>query len=298
MKKKMLFLLVLLGILSGCGKEEEPIISLYQADSKEIVEMPLEEYLCGVVAAEMATDWPEEALQAQAILARTFTLEKMQNGGVPKRGTDASTDVEEFQAYDAKKINQAVREAVKETEGEVVTYNGKLIKAWFFADGGGVTAATALEGLGYDKEKTPYIHSVRDPGIDLQDNENRAWEVSFTLDEVKKALEQVNGLAPKQITNVEITAQGQSGRATKIAFNDMEVGAAAFRLAIGSEKMKSNLLEDIQIEDQKLIIKGKGYGHGVGMSQWGAKAMAIKGEDAEDIIRYFFKDVTIEQWYD
>jgi len=73
---------------------------------------------------------------------------------------------------------------------------------------------------------------------------------------------------------------------------------AAFRLAIGSEKMKSNLLEDIQIEDQKLIIKGKGYGHGVGMSQWGAKAMAIKGEDAEDIIRYFFKDVTIEQWYD
>ena len=298
MRKNIVLIMLLLGILSGCGKEKEPIISLYQADSKEIVEMPLEEYLCGVVAAEMATDWPEEALQAQAILARTFTLEKMQNGGVPQRGTDASTDVEEFQAYDAAKINQAVREAVEETEGEVITYNGELIKAWFFADGGGVTAATALEGLGYDKEKTPYIHSVKDPGFDLQDNENRAWEAVFSLDEVKQALEKINATAPKQITKVEITAQGQSGRATKIAFDDMEVGAAAFRLAIGSEKMKSNMLEDIRIENQKLIVKGKGYGHGVGMSQWGAKAMAMKGEDAEDIIRYFFKDITIEQWYD
>ena len=77
-------------------------------------------------------------------------------------------------------------------------------------------------------------------------------------------------------------------------FSGAKAGAVAFRLAIGSEKMKSTMLENIKIQDGTLCIEGRGYGHGVGMSQWGARALAEEGKSAEDIVKYFFKDVEIE----
>ena len=306
--KKFNLLLICLGVLllcAACQKDDEPQkkvmedrnISLYMHETGEVEEIDLEEYLCGVVAAEMDVNWPKEALAAQAILARTFTLEKIEAGGVAARGTDASTDIEEFQAYDAGKINDNVREAVAQTEGQVVTYDGKLIKAWFFADGGGMTSASAEEGLSYTKTPTPYIHSVEDPGADLADNENNQWEATFSLEEVNAALTQI-GIEPlSELTEASIAQTGESGRAFTLSLNGEEVGAVAFRLAVGSEKMKSTLLEEISASSGELYLKGRGYGHGVGMSQWGARALAEQGKSAQEIIGYFFQDVQIEEIY-
>lgn len=300
MKRKILlcfFLLLLL--LTACRDKNQPqlsddmTLSLYMAETGEVTEIPLEEYLYGVVAAEMDVNWPKEALAAQAILARTFTLEKVQAGGVKEHGTDASTDIREFQAYNADKINDNVRQAVDDTKGEVVTYHNKLIKAWFFADAGGMTASSAEEGLSYNKTKTPYIHSVEDPGDDLSDNENRFWEASFAKDEVIRALKDCGITPPEKIDAVKISAYGASGRAVTLDFSGAEVSAVAFRLAIGSEKMKSTMLENIKIQDGTLYLAGRGYGHGVGMSQWGARALAEQGKSAEEIIGYFFKDIEI-----
>lgn len=299
--KNLKIVIICLGLcfLAACGAKEaapsgDKMISLYVAESGETTEMPLEEYLCGVVAAEMDVNWPKEALAAQAILARTFTLEKINSGGVKAHGTDASTDVEEFQAYDAEKINDNVKAAVSETKGEVVTYNGELIKAWFFSDGGGVTASSAEEGLSYNKTETPYIQSVEDPGAKLADNENNHWEADFTADEVKSALQAIGVKAPAEITSAEVSEYGASGRAVTLDFSGAKAGAVAFRLAIGSERMKSTLIEKIAVKDGALCIEGRGYGHGVGMSQWGARALAEEGKSAEDIVKYFFKDVEIE----
>lgn len=307
-KKQIILCMIfslLAGVFIGCGRAaEQPeaehnwptddtIISLYQHETGKVVELPLREYLYGVVAGEMDVNWPLEALAAQAIMARTFTLEKLEDGGVLKRGTDASTDIHEFQAYDAGKINDRVKQAVDETENEVAVYNGELIKAWFFADGGGRTAASAQEGLAYDKEKTPYIKSVQDPGFHLPDNPNRTWETYFTMREVADAVEAVTGIRKEQFRNVRVAEQGESGRVIKYEFDDIAVGAAAFRLALGGETMKSSLIEEIAIQDGRLMVKGRGYGHGVGMSQWGAKALAEEGEDAEDIVEYFFEDIEI-----
>lgn len=315
-RKHVLITCCLIGAMiltSGCGNKaqsklaperpeqtfnEEPTITLYLHETGETVSLPLEEYLCGVVAAEMATDWPGEALAAQAIMARTFTLEKILAGGVPDRGTDASTDVAEFQAYDATKINDAVRQAVQETRGRVVRSDGQLIKAWFFADGGGVTAASSKEGLGYDKEPTPYIHSVEDPGEQLADNPNKAWQAVFPLETVRTALVEMTGRELAIPTEAAIAEQGPSGRATKLSFNGYTVSAPALRLALDSTKMKSTLLTNVQINDGTLIMEGKGYGHGVGMSQWGARAMAEDGKSADEIVHYFFKDVEITQEYE
>jgi len=250
--------------------------------------------LMGVVAAEMEPSWPKEALAAQAILARTFTMKKIQAGGVKKYGTDASTDVEEFQAYDPSRVNARVDEAVQNTRGEVVTYDGSYINGWFFADGGGRTSASAEEGLAYKEEPAPYIKSVTDPGFEITEPENKAWTATFSLDEVQRALQEKIGQDPGNITSAKIEAKGPSGRATTVQIGSITVSAPAVRLALGSKKMRSTLLDRFEIAGQKLIISGKGYGHGVGMSQWGAKALAGQGKSPEEIVKYFFKDVKIE----
>lgn len=274
---------------------KEPTISLYVNETGEKKKIKLEEYLQGVVAAEMDPTWPDEALAAQAILARTFTLKKIQEGGVKARGTDASTSVEEFQAYDPQKINDKVRNAVQRTRGEVVTYRGRYINAWFFADGGGQTSASAAEGLGYFKEKTPYIHSVKDPGFAITVPENKSWTATFPLSQVRAAVKKLTGQDIGKATSAAIVEKGPSGRATKVKIGQVTLGAPALRLELGNDQMRSTLIDTFAIKNGNLVIHGKGYGHGVGMSQWGARALAEQGKKAEDIVRYFFRGVKIEK---
>lgn len=275
--------------------EEEPTISLFINETGEKKQVKLEEYLEGVVAAEMDPKWPDEALAAQAILARTFTLKKIKDGGVKAHGTDASTSVEEFQAYDPTKINDKVKKAVKASRGKVLVHNGKYINAWFFADGGGQTSVSAVEGLAYEKEKAPYIKSVKDPGFEITVPENKSWSAKFPLDQVKKAIMDTVGKDPGAITSASIAKKGPSGRATKVMINDIELGAPALRLALGSEKMRSTLIDSFAINNGMLVITGKGFGHGVGMSQWGARALAEQGKSPEEIVKYWFKDVQLKQ---
>lgn len=277
--------------------QEEPRLSVYFHETGDVREMKMEEYLMGVVAAEMDPQWPREALAAQAIVARTFTLKKIEEGGVEKRGTDASTDIEEFQAYDAERINENVRQAVADTRGEVATYQGNLIKGWFHADGGGLTAASAAEGLAF-KGEAPYIHSVEDPGFKITLPENKSWTASFPISQVRQAVQKAAGSDPGEISTVEVVEKGPSGRVTQVRLGDVTLSGHGLRLALDSTVMRSTLWDDISIQDGQLVVTGKGYGHGVGMSQWGARALAEQGRSPEDIVRYFFKDIQIEDLWD
>ena len=108
---------------------QEPEITLYDHQTGQKKKVKFEEYIAGVVAAEMEPTWPGEALAAQSVLARTFTLHKIKyDKGVPQHGADASTSTEEFQAYAPSRITSQVREAVKRTRGEVIKYNGRYIR--------------------------------------------------------------------------------------------------------------------------------------------------------------------------
>lgn len=278
--------------------KQEPTISLYVAETGEKKEIKMEEYIKGVVAAEMEPSWPVEALAAQAILARTFTLERIRStGGVPARGTDASTNVEEFQAYDAQRINDNVVKAVEKTRGETAQYQGKHIKAWFYADGGGKTAASAEEGLAYTKEPSPYVQSVDDPGYAITTPENKSWKAEFPLAVVREAVKKATGQDPGPVNKAAITKKGSSGRVMEMQIGSVTVSGPALRLALGSEKMRSTLVTNLTVTGGKLAMSGRGFGHGVGMSQWGAKALAEQGKSAEDIVRYFFKNVEIvKEW--
>lgn len=277
----------------GIKAQQEPRITLFVNETGATKDINIEEYLAGVVAAEMETNWPVEALAAQAIIARTFTMKKIQDGGVKEHGTDASTSVEEFQAYAPEKINQRVRQAVNKTRGMVVVYQGKYINGWFFADAGGRTAASAAEGLSFFKEKTPYIKSVADPGAKITAAENRFWKVQFSEAEVARAVKEITGKDIGALRSVQIIERGPSNRVTKIRLGTVEVGAPALRLALGSDRLRSTMIESLNMTNNGLIATGKGFGHGVGMSQWGARALAQQGKQAEDIIKYFYHDVSI-----
>ncbi|MDN5346474.1 MAG: stage sporulation protein [Clostridia bacterium] len=274
---------------------KEPTISLYVKETGQTKRIKIEDYLQGVVAAEMDTSWPVNALAAQAILARTFTMKKIQQGGVKAHGTDASTDVEEFQAYAPEKINANVKRAVDLTRGKVVKYQGNYINGWFHASGGPRTAASAVEGLDYHKEKAPYIQSVMDPGWDRTTPENKSWSATFSPQEIAAAARKISGQDPGPINSIAIVEKGPSGRAYRLKIGRVTVSGPALRLALGNERLRSTLLTDIVVSDRGIIFRGQGYGHGVGMSQWGAKALAEKGKSPEEIIKYFFKGVTIEK---
>ena len=275
---------------------EEPTISLYVNETGEKKQIKLEEYLAGVVAAEMEPTWPDNALAAQAILARTFTMENIESGKIKKiHGTDASTDVEEFQAYDPSRINDKVKKAVQNTRGQVIKYNGEYVKGWFSACCGGKTA-NAVEGLSWTKTKTPYVKSGLEDGcLSVTQPENKNWVAEIPVDKVRAAVKETAGTDPGEITAVEIVEKGPSGRATKIKLGNATVSGPALRLAVGSEIMRSTLIDDIRVEGENVVITGNGFGHGVGLCQWGAKKMAAENKSPEEIIKFYYQGVTIEK---
>lgn len=274
------------------GPEPQLTVFMHETGAKETMKM--EDYIAGVVAGEMKNDWPIEALAAQAIVARTFTLEQMESkGGVPARGTQASTDVKEFQAYNAKAVNDNVKKAVEMTRGMVAVYQGKPINTWFHSSAGGITA-TAKEGLNYKEAEPPYIKSVQSPD-DLAPADVKNWTVTFTKQQVMAALNKM-GQKLTTIDSVEIGQKGPSGRATSLVFNkNVQVAAPDFRVALDSVKLKSMLLDSVTVGANGVTFSGKGYGHGVGMSQWGANKLAKDGKKPEEIIGYYFPGTTIEK---
>lgn len=274
------------------GQGKEPVLKVYIKETGEIKELPFEEYLQGVVAGEMKNDWPEEALAAQAILARTFVMEFVsEKGGSKYEGAHVSTDIEEAQAWNQQAVNDRVKRAVERTRGEVAVYKNNYIKAWFHAHAGGRTAS-AKEGLAFEEAEPPYIRVVDSPDSPEAPKEDSNWTASFSRQEVEKALKET-GVQIKGLNSVKVAEKGPSGRAVTLDFDGKRVSAPGFRIAIGSTKMKSTLIDSIEVQGDRLVIKGRGYGHGVGMSQWGAYALAKEGKKAEEILKHYFKGIEI-----
>lgn len=280
------------------GENQEPSLLVYVSEEGSVREMEFEEYIKGVVAGEMKPDWPENALAAQAIIARSFTLQKIEeDGGVPQRNAQASTDIEEFQSYDADSITENVEKAVEMTRGEVAVHRGDFIRGWFHAFAGPQTAM-ADEGLDFEGGNPPYIHVVRSPAVDRVPDEERDWEESFSLEEIRNGVREATGEDPGPITEFEIARKGPSGRVTLFRANDTEVNAPKLRLALGSTEMRSTYINDMDVTGDRVTFKGIGFGHGVGMCQWGARAHAEDGLSPEEIVRYYYKDVEIVKLWD
>ena len=270
-----------------------PLLRVYDVKQEKLIRESVEEYLPAVLAGEMAGDWPLEALKAQAILARTFVLQFVSEKKSRYEGADISTDIEEAQAYDAAGVNERIRRAVEETRGLVLNAGGELPYAWFHAHSGGLTAR-AKEGLDYEKDEPAYTQCVKGMENDDAPKEAASWEAAFTTDEVIAACRDA-GAKVEKVESMSIGQRGESGRAMTLLVSGKEVSAPAFRIAIGSTKMRSCLLESLRVEDGQVKMRGRGYGHGVGMSQWGAYAMAKEGKTAEEIVTHYFAGVMLSK---
>lgn len=268
-----------------------PLLTVYMADENDYQDMDIESYVQGVLAGEMRNDWPMEAMKAQAILARTFVLKFVGEKDSKYSGADISTDISEAQAYDESAINERVVRAVNETRGQVLSYNGELPYAWFHAHAGGKTelATAALE---YEGDEPGYTQSVESPDSDKAPTTVKKWTARFSAKELGQAAAKT-GVDTGDAQTVEIGEKGASGRAVTLKINDMNVSAPALRIALDSTKMKSTLLSEVKIEDGEAVFTGSGYGHGVGMSQWGAYGMADEGKSAEEIVTHYFKNVEV-----
>lgn len=271
-----------------------PLLKVYNAATETVEEMDLETYLMGVVAGEMRSDWPLEALKAQAILARTFTMGFLSTKTSQYEGADISTDIHEAQAYNADAINDRIREAVNETRGIVMTADGEFTQAWFHAHSGGKTELPT-KALEYTSDPS-YLKVVKSPEPEDAPEEVKRWKANFTLDEVRKACADA-GVQLESVQSFEIGEKGESGRAVTFLVNGKSVSAPSFRLHIGASKLKSTLIEAVSQDENGVTFTGSGFGHGAGMSQWGAYAMAKDGKTAEDIVEHYYSGVKLmELW--
>jgi stage II sporulation protein D len=277
------------------GKNGVPVLTVHDVSKDRNDAMDIETYVAGVVAGEMKNDWPMEALKAQAILARTFVLKFCQDKTSKYDGADISTDVAEAQAYAPNSVNARVRQAVDETRGMALSWQGEYPNAWFHAHSGGMTElpSVALEYKGGDPE---YLKPAASEESDRAPDSVKAWTATFTRAQVAKACADT-GVRVGEVKTVELGEKGESGRARAILINGEAVSAPSFRLQIGANRLKSTLIDSVTLEGDAVTFSGRGFGHGVGLSQWGAYQMAGEGRTAQQILQRYFPGVGIaELW--
>ncbi len=274
-------------------------IKLLHKKTNEIEEVALDNYLYHVVSAEMPVDYEIEALKAQAVVARTYTIYKINNkkhdnADICDDSTCCQAWVDKdtrFARWDENKREEnwnKIKKSVNETQGKIITYNNKPINAFFHANSGGKTEipVNVWGGTGL-----PYLQVVETAGE--EGYTQYASEISFTQAELTEKLKSKYSDIVIDINNLEdvkIIEYTDSGRVKTIKFGNHEISGVEARTLLG---LKSTNFE-ITKENDKIKFTVKGYGHGVGMSQTGADAMAKQGKNYQDIINHFYKGVEIK----
>jgi len=251
--------------------------------------LPLEDYVLGTVASEMPTSWPLEALKAQSIAARTYALEKKYKS-LHKLYHMESTVL--HQVYSGiKNINKKVNKAVKETKGKVIVFKNILIQAMFHSTCGGKTENSCDVWGG----NLPYLISV--DCIYCKLSNTYKWNRKFSTLKTNYAL---RGMVD-QIKHIYILKKSKAGRTKKIKIKGYKktkiITANQFRGRLGFSNMPSTWFSSLIFKYNKLYIKGRGFGHGVGLCQWGACGMAKANYKAKQIITHYYPGTEIRKMY-
>ena len=275
-------------------------IKLLHSKTQEIEELPLDEYLYGVVCAEMPASFEKEALKAQAVVARTYTLYKIIKEN-KHQGADICDLSSCCQAWISKEDRMArwnedekegnwnkIVSAVELTKGKIITYENEPINAFFHSNSGGTTetATNVWGGTNY-----PYLQVVSTSGE--EGYTQYSSEASFTNEEILQKLKEyyseieINFEDENEIKIIENT---EGGRVKSIKFGNIEIPGTEVRKIFG---LKSAMFT-IEKTGEGITFKVLGYGHGVGMSQTGADSMAKLGNNYEEIIKHYYTGVEIQ----
>lgn len=289
-------------VLENYNYKDFNTIKLLHRETNEIEEINLDEYLCGVVSAEMQANYEMEALKAQAVVARTYTLYKIINSKPHVEEADICDSYEccqawiskeeRFEKWDDSTENEnwnKIVTAVNETKGKVITYEGNLINSFFHANSGGKTEipVNVWGGTGY-----PYLQVVETSGE--EGYTQYSSEVELTIEElVNKFKEKYEDIAVnlENISEeIKILEYTESGRVKTLKVGNKNIAGTEVRSILGLRSTNF----DIEINDNNIKFKVTGYGHGIGMSQTGADAMAKQGSNYEQIIKHFYVGVEVQ----
>ena len=274
-------------------------IKLLHTKNGEVEEIPLEKYLLGVVSAEMSANFNEEALKAQAVVARTYTLYSIQKSKKHENADicDSSTCCQAWITKEDRlnKWDENTREenwnkilnAVSETKGKVIKYDGELIDAFFHSNSGGKTEepVNVWGGSNY-----PYLKSVETAGEDAYAQYSSEVTISKN-DFVNKIKEKHNDLEIDFTKEdaLKIIEYTDSGRVKTFKVGNLNLSGVEIRSILG---LKSTNFK-FSIHGENIKFEVIGYGHGVGMSQTGADSLAKEGKNYEEIIKHFYTGVEI-----
>lgn len=283
---------------------EEPTIILYNHYTKALEPMSLEEYVVGVVAAEMPSSFELEALKAQAVAARTLAARKLRSQGgsgcTKHKGADVCSQFIHCQAWipesqqrknwgdKYEENSRKIRRAVEETKGYIMTFEGKPIEVFFYSTSNGKTEDVAE----VFSTTLPYYGVVDSPGE--EDAPRYRETLSFTNKEFVRIFNSKyskNSLSTSNLEEgIKILSRTDSGRVRDLMVGGVKVKATDFRVLYGLNSTDFKF----RFEEGKVHIDTIGYGHGVGMSQIGANAMAQRGLEYKDILTHYYKGVEIK----
>lgn len=272
------------------GIYNNKVIRVKKSSDGQIINVPIEEYVIGVVAGEMPASFNDEALKAQAVASRTYALNRASSSKNDYDVTD-STQNQVYINYDDMKEKWKgnyetnllkIKNAVLSTKGEVVLYNNNLIDAMFFSTSNGYTENSqdvfssskpylvSVSSL-WDKTESPVFNST---------NEVSKSEFLFNL-----------GLENKNNIVIENIKKTNTGRVISLTINGKNFNSNKIKNAFN---LKSTSF-DINVLEDKVIFSVTGYGHGVGMSQYGANGMAKEGYNYKDILNHYYKNCEIKK---
>jgi len=247
--------------------------------------VPFEKYIEGVVYSELGKDWELEALKAQAVISRTYALyHKNINAGKNYHLTSS----ELHQLYRNKNAGPIVRLAVRITEDQVLSYNGEPIKAFYHSTCEGKTELpNEVWGENY-----PYIKSV---SCNSNNSPFGNWQRRFTLHELQRALK-INAIEDIDIASYTETGRVKTVQLLLVASGDeslsYDISATRLRKLLGYSELPSTKFS-LKKAGEQIIFAGKGFGHGVGLSQWGALAMARQGKNYREILSHYYPNTQL-----
>ena len=265
-------------------------VKVKKEKTNEIIEVPFEDYVVGVVAGEMPASFPEESLKAQAVAARSYVLKKMENNKDKDYDVYDSIKDQVYLDEEALKKNwgnkyteyiNKLKKAVFDTKGEYLTYNDEIIKAFFFSTSNGKTE-NCEEVF---QETLPYLKSVDSKWDSISPVYNDTKTISLN--------DFYNKLGLKYDSNLKINIKSytKSGAVKIVEINGKEFKSTDVRYKLG---LRSTYFT-IEKVNENVKITTKGNGHGVGMSQYGAYAMANEGYTYDQILKYYYTDVEIKK---
>jgi stage II sporulation protein D len=252
-------------------------------------ELPLEAYVAGTVGREVYSFWDPETLKAQAVVTRTYALHERERRARRAFHVASGTHGQVYGGVAAE--TPPVLAATRATRGEYLAWRSKPILAVFHSASGGQTAS-AQEVWG---RAEPYLVSL--PVANEEDSPDTYWRASISGTTLGRALATL-GLQLGPVHEIRVLERTPSGRARRVELRgdrgDSVLGARDLRSALGENVIRSTLFE-IRSAGDDFVFVGAGHGHGVGMSQWGAQAMAVRGADYRQILAAFFPGTELTQ---